>query len=463
MKRIKRPLAGLALLGAASVAVVAAATVWLSIGLTLTDRIGDSAQALQGFTLEGEAGWTRSYDSLHFRLEDGILHTGFVLDDQYQTDLYTITDTQTMVLPPETRQAVDREAVVTRTDANGVQYVGAATRFLRRMYTLRFPDGTAIRLAGEDVALEQEAILYASTNDSHGTSKASDYYWNGDTANERDAAQFNDPRSPCYPDIVPLGGDYGVCWRQTQAGYRPGLYRAHGLTGAEIAALPRDGTVQGTEVLCASTEFGALTPFYCPADAKTALAGAAMEGGFTLLLYLDGEDTLWADLVTAAGQRADHRELGALPAADLYDATLMPRTATRDAVISVLCNQAVEGGGYIGNGGVLAALRVENGRFTVARTLENDGAGADAAVLNEAGDAVLTARRVSNAFEYWEGVSAEISSRVELAAYDLATGHMTYSGMLNTGNAPYWEANAQRGSRTLYDFSAQPSQEEAAP
>ena len=58
MKRIKRPLAGLALLGAASVAVVAAATVWLytgwtTIGLTLTDRIGDSAQALQGFTLEG--------------------------------------------------------------------------------------------------------------------------------------------------------------------------------------------------------------------------------------------------------------------------------------------------------------------------------------------------------------------------------------------------------------------------
>ena len=311
MKRSQRPLAGLALLGAASVAVVAAATVWLytgwtTIGLTLTDRIGDSAQALQGFTLEGEAGWTRSYDSLHFRLEDGILHTGFVLDDQYQTDLYTITDTQTMVLPPETRQAVDREAVVTRTDANGVQYVGAATRFLRRMYTLRFPDGTAIRLAGEDVALEQEAILYASTNDSHGTSKASDYYWNGDTANERDAAQFNDPRSPCYPDIVPLGGDYGVCWRQTQAGYRPGLYRAHGLTGAEIAALPRDGTVQGTEVLCASTEFGALTPFYCPADAKTALAGAAMEGGFTLLLYLDGEDTLWADLVTAGGPVRRH-------------------------------------------------------------------------------------------------------------------------------------------------------------
>ena len=99
----------------------------------------------------------------------------------------------------------------------------------------------------------------------------------------------------------------------------------------------------------------------------------------------------------------------------------------------------------------------------MARTLENDGAGAEAAVLNEAGDAVLTARVVTNTYEYWSGGSAGVGGRVELAAYDLATGHMTYSGMLNTGNAPYWEANAQRGSRTLYDFSAQPSQEEAAP
>lgn len=471
MKRIKRPLVGLALLGAASVAVVAAATVWLytgwtTIGLTLTDRIGDSAQALQGFTLEGEAGWTRSYDSLHFRLEDGILHTGFVLDDQYQTDLYTITDTQTMVLPPETRQAVDREAVVIGTDDGGVQYVESVALSVRRMYTLRFPDGTEVRLAGADVALEQPVVVYASTDDSRGTGKASDYYWNGDTANERDAAQFNDPRSPCYPDIVPLGGDYGVCWRQTQAGYRPGLYRAHGLTREEIAALPRDGTVHGKEVLCASTEFGALTPFYCPADARTALAGAAMEGGFTLLLYLDGEDTLWADLVTAAGQRADHRELGALPAADLYDATLQPRTATREAVVSVLCNQAVEGGGYVGNGGVLAALRVENGRFTVARTLENDGAGADAAVLNEAGDAVLTADVLSNTYQYWgdsmgQTLGTSLSDHVRLKVYDLTNGNMTYQGMLHTGDDAAWLPEEQPRPSTIFIFSIEP--QEAAP
>ncbi len=81
----KRPLRGLALLGAASVAVVAAAAVWLqvgwkSLGLKITDTIGDGAQELQGFTLEGAIEWNGSFDSLYFRLEDGTLQTSFWLD-----------------------------------------------------------------------------------------------------------------------------------------------------------------------------------------------------------------------------------------------------------------------------------------------------------------------------------------------------------------------------------------------
>lgn len=311
MKRIKRPLAGLALLGAASVAVVAAATVWLytgwtTIGLTLTDRIGSGAQELQGFTLEGALEWHDNSDSLYFRLQDGALHTEFWMDKR----------------PPE---------------APGLSY---------------------------------------------------------------------------WPAMV--------------------------VPAAEHA----------------------------PADARTALAGAAMEGGFTLLLYLDGEDTLWADLVTAAGQRADHRELGALPAADLYDATLQPRTATREAVVSVLCNQAVEGGGYVGNGGVLAALRVENGRFTVARTLENDGAGAEAAVLNEAGDAVLTADVLSNTYQYWgdsmgQTLGTSLSDHVRLKVYDLTNGNMTYQGMLHTGDDAAWLPEEQPRPSTIFIFSIEP--QEAAP
>lgn len=471
MKRIKRPLAGLALLGAASVAVVAAATVWLytgwtTIGLTLTDRIGSGAQELQGFTLEGALEWHDNSDSLYFRLQDGALHTEFWMDKR-PPEAPGLSYWPAMVVPAAEHAPADGKAFVSEQLYGGLQILRTYAPALQRTYTYTLPDDTTLRLAGETVTMQEEVPVTAMTGDLGETDSSYDYTWQGETQNGYDAQYDRWQPSPAAENAVRLGdGGYALCWRQEFLGRAPGLYRAHGLTREEIAALPRDGTVHGKEVLCASTEFGALTPFYCPADARTALAGAAMEGGFTLLLYLDGEDTLWADLVTAAGQRADHRELGALPAADLYDATLMPRTATREAVVSVLCNQAVEGGGYVGNGGVLAALRVENGRFTVARTLENDGAGADAAVLNEAGDAVLTADVLSNTYQYWgnsmgQTLGTSLSDHVRLKVYDLTNGNMTYQGMLHTGDDAAWLPEEQPRPSTIFIFSIET--QEAAP
>lgn len=120
----KRPLRGLALLGAASIAVVAAATVWLrtgwtSIGLTLTDRIGNAAQDLQGFTLDGSIGWTRSYDTLYFHLEDGVLQTDFRFDDPQMLYLNQILVIQNYVLPPESRDDANDVATVVGIDSSG--------------------------------------------------------------------------------------------------------------------------------------------------------------------------------------------------------------------------------------------------------------------------------------------------------------------------------------------------------
>ena len=372
-----------------------------------------------------------------------------------------------MVVPAAEHAPADGKAFVSEQLYGGLQILRTYAPALQRTYTYTLPDETTLRLAGETVTMQEEVPVTAMTGDLGETDSSYDYTWQGETQNGYDAQYDRWQPSPAAENAVRLGdGGYALCWRQEVLGRAPGLYRAEGLTREEIAALPRDGTVHGKEVLCASTEFGALTPFYCPADARTALAGAAMEGGFTLLLYLDGEDTLWADLVTAAGQRADHRELGALPAADLYDATLMPRTATREAVVSVLCNQAVEGGGYVGNGGVLAALRVENGRFTVARTLENDGAGAEAAVLNEAGDAVLTADVLSNTYQYWgdsmgQTLGTSLSDHVRLKVYDLTNGNMTYQGMLHTGDDAAWLPEEQPRPSTIFIFSIKT--QEAAP
>ena len=84
----KRPLRGFVLLGAVSLAVVAGAAVWLqagwrSLGLQLTDRIGDGAQELQGFTLEGALQWRENFDALCFRLQDGaVVCHAIIRDDE---------------------------------------------------------------------------------------------------------------------------------------------------------------------------------------------------------------------------------------------------------------------------------------------------------------------------------------------------------------------------------------------
>src|SRR5699024_6863636 len=97
------------------------------------------------------------------------------------------------------------------------------------------------------------------------------------------------PYAPTGGSCFTLGPGFGVCWAKDCLGRAPGLYRADGLTADEIAALPRDGVLYDREILCGSTEFGTLDPFYCPEDAEEALAGVAMADGSTLLLYCTAE------------------------------------------------------------------------------------------------------------------------------------------------------------------------------
>lgn len=459
----KRPLRGLALLGAAAVAVVAAATVWLrtgwtTIGLTLTDRIGNAAQDLQGFTLDGTVGWTRTYDILYFRLENGTLQTEFRFDNKL--DLYhnIIGLSRNYVLQPEVRNATNADATLTSTTPDGTRTITGFASDLRCMYTLIMPDNTLVRLSAGDFTLDDLAQVQAWDSDTLETSFQYDYQWSP-LPSESSEQEYNELEStfPLYPAssrAVWLGNDYGLCWKQELGGWKPGLYRVHGLTNEEIGALPRDGKMYDKDVLCASTEFGDMIPFYCPADAKTALGAAEIENGFTLLLYQNSDGILCADLVTSAGQLSDHRELGSLPEADRYDGKLLPRRQNKDALFAILCDQKLPDGSYMGTYGMLAALRVENGHFTVAHALKYDGSRIDAAVLNETGDGILTAYVKGNTFQYGYDGSASLSGHLELAAYDLATGHMTYSGTINTGDGPYWE-NQQRNNST-FEFAISP-------
>lgn len=435
-----RPWAGLAALAAACLVLWVGVTLWLhsgwrSIVPTLHDEIADASQ-LEGFTLSGQMGWNRYYDLLHFTLQDGKLSAEMELDASPEAveagryDWFSVG--RSYVVPPEDRDAVNAAATVTGSAADGSRFISAPVDTVLRMYLLCLPDDTRIRLAAGETAPEEYATVFAAlyplSSDVYELNTDYDYAWTGNSQ-EPDASW---PYQPTSGSCFVLGAGYGVCWEKDFLGRAPGLYRAHGLTADEIAALPRDGVLYDREVLCASTELGSLESFYCPEDAEEALAGVAMADGATLLLYRTAEGMLCADLVNAAGSRTDHRELGTLEDwsdAVFSDTTLLPRTSDGEAFLRINADTHW-----------LVLLREENGTFTMAKLVEDKDLNLpDAVVLNEAGDKMLLAKGQS--MQYLSRNSQIISPSencIELRVYELDTGHMTYMGFLQTGSERDW-------------------------
>ena len=210
-------------------------------------------------------------------------------------------------------------------------------------------------------------------------------------------------------------------------------------------------------MLCAATEFGTLTPFYCPENAVAMLGAAAMEEGRTLLFYQDTDNTLCAELVTADGQQAARRELGRLPEAGRYLGTLLPGSRAGDVVCAVSCQKEGEDGQYWEKETTLAAVRTRGGQIAQGVLLPGFSPAPDAAALDESGNRLLTGEVLSNTYSYGAGsfgqtVSTDLSDHLELAVYDLATGRMTYQGMLHTGAEAAWDPGAAHLPRTYFVF-----------
>lgn len=442
--RTRRPGLALAVLTVASVAVLAAAGIWLhtgwtGIGLTLRSQLCNGTP-LEGFTLSGSLGWTVTQNRIHFTLQDGVLHTELRLDDPDAVhDTSGVVPTRSYALPPETRDQADANAVVNRPDIEGNRQANTTVNTVRRMYTIWLPDGTELRLDAGDVSLSEDVTLTATEENPRDDFSYNDYtlqVLSGD-------ADTSWPDLPVNTQSFVLGAGKGLCWTQNLAGRAPGLYKVQGLTRYQIRQLPTDGMVQGYPVVCNSTEYGTLTPFYCPADAKQALAGASMADGSTLLLYLNGENVLCADLVNAAGTRTDHRELTAMEATAHLSATLLPRTNDRDAALWVdSYDQQSDGFLYSTALPVTVLVRAENGKFTVACALEDkDHLNPDTALLNEAGDKVLFA--YDNVI-YQKGVATvagENGRGMDLRVYDLKGGRLQYWGTMSTGAERDWYAD----------------------
>lgn len=436
-------------LAALALAVLIAGTCWLHKGwraadITLEDLAGDPA-ALRGFTLNGRINWNALTDSLHFSLHDGYLDTELVFEDGVAPFLNrpAVTTDQTYAIATAERAAAERSATEVPPNVTSIPTLQTVVTRVDRMYTLsaEFPGAEEryVRISAGEYTPEEPVML-----ESRDTDYELDYRYDFDWNDPDDAARSSWPDSVVDGRPFALDGVPVVCWERDYLGRAPGLYRMNGLTLEEIAALPRDGNRGEEKILRGSTEFGSLEPFYCPADAVEALVGAAMADGSSLLLYLDADNTVWADLVDSTGARTDHRQVTSLPAADSYGAEVKVRTTDRDAVVS-LYSMNLGPASTEDRVSKLAAFRVADGQFTLVHCQDQDPANTAAeAVLNAEGNALLLGWYHDAPLPTPEvGIPPEDGILLEVRPL---TGGTSYRGLLRTGAERDWGESYENGS-----------------
>ena len=427
-----------------SAAILAAGALWVLLGwrsaldITLTDLAGDPA-ALRGFTMRGQS----YFDTAHtyWDLHDGYLDTSFALDpdesdNQYHYSAWGASIDTLYAVSPKSRDAVNAEAQRVHAYQDTYQMQSTASDF--RVMAQIDIGGGILRIALRDAVLD--APISVSANAEVPT------YLNRTSASYDYTADFSDEVEDtntdyCYiaGQIFSLGDGQGLAWRYTVADRKAGLYKATPIGYDDLAALPADGKVGDRDVLCATTEFGTLEPFYCPENARQVVCGLPMDDGLTLCVYLDPLNKACADLVNAAGEQVDHIELGIEGGNGDFSVTVLPRTTDRDAVLKVDYRN------------ILVALRVQDGKFILNKSLSIEGnidlnsvdlymRNAEDAVLNTAGDALLiaTPEYTTVGEEKLNDSSNTYQTGTLLIVYPLDGSAPRYRGRLDNGVDRDW-------------------------
>lgn len=427
-----------------SAAILAAGALWVLLGwrsaldVTLTDLAGDPA-ALRGFTMRGQS----YFDCAHtyWDLHDGYLDTSFALDpdesdNQYHYSAWGASIDTLYAVAPKSRDAVNAEAQRVHAYQDTYQMQSTASDF--RVMAQIYIGGGILRIALRDVVLD--APISVSANAEVPT------YLNRTSASYDYTADFSDEVEDTNTDyryiagqIFSLGDGQGLAWRYTVADRKAGLYKATPISYDDLAALPADGKVGDRDVLCATTEFGTLEPFYCPENARQVVCGLPMDDGLTLCVYLDPLNKACADLVNAAGEQVDHVDLGIEGGNGDFSVTVLPRTTDRDAVLKVDYRN------------ILVALRVQDGKFILNKSLSIEGnidlnsvdlymRNAEDAVLNTAGDALLiaTPEYTTVGEEKLNDSSNTYQTGTLLIVYPLDGSAPRYRGRLDNGADRDW-------------------------
>lgn len=427
-----------------SAAILAAGALWVLLGwrsaldVTLTDLAGDPA-ALRGFTMRGQS----YFDTAHtyWDLHDGYLDTSFALDpdesdNQYHYSAWGASIDTLYAVSPKSRDAVNAEAQRVHAYQDTYQMQSTASDF--RVMAQIDIGGGILRIALRDAVLD--APISVSANAEVPT------YLDRTSASYDYTADFSDEVEDTNTDyryiagqIFSLGDGQGLAWRYTVADRKAGLYKATPISYDDLAALPADGKVGDRDVLCATTEFGTLEPFYCPENARQVVCGLPMDDGLTLCVYLDPLNKACADLVNAAGEQVDHVDLGIEGGNGDFSVTVLPRTTDRDAVLKVDYRN------------ILVALRVQDGKFILNKSLSIEGnidlnsvdlymRNAEDAVLNTAGDALLiaTPEYTTVGEEKLNDSSNTYQTGTLLIVYPLDGSAPRYRGRLDNGVDRDW-------------------------
>ena len=378
-----------------SAAILAAGALWVLLGwrgaldVTLTDLAGDPA-ALRGFTMRGQS----YFDTAHtyWDLHDGYLDTSFALDpdsidDQYRYSAWGASINTLYAVAPKARDEVNASAQRVHAYRDTWQMQSTASDF--RVMAQIYIGSSVLRVPLRDVTLDAPISVSANAEvPAYLNRTSSSYDYEADFSDEVQGTS-TDYRY-IAGQIFSLGDGLGLAWRYTVADRKAGLYKATPVSYDDLAALPTDGKVGDRDVLCATTEFGTLEPFYCPENARQVVCGLPMDDGLTLCVYLNQQNMACADLVNAAGKQVDHVELGIKGDDGDFSVTALARTTDRDAVLKVDYRN------------ILVALRVQDGKFALHKNLSAEDdinlqgidiymRNAEDAVLNAAGDALLIA------------------------------------------------------------------------
>lgn len=308
------PIGMFLLLLALAAAVLLARVMFYRLGFSrsqirLIDVEGDPA-ALDGFTLTGTVGGTVS--RMAFRLENGKLTVRPLFDRKDETYENLYFSSFTGAIPPDLRDQADaqaqtgstvsiRSALFLRKSQYGRNFSTSTNRVLQ-MLRLNIEDGTETRSV---------YFPYREVTCEEAQSAVTELWDGSDEALQDYTVAVNGVSTP-FPQCARLGNVYYFALApEEDCLMEPGIYRVdEALTEQEVAALPRDASVQGIPVRAASSPYGTFTKIWSPREGGT-ICGLTSCGGRTLCLAVTDESgNLTLVLLDGDGNVTDQLPVG---------------------------------------------------------------------------------------------------------------------------------------------------------